>query len=81
MDGTTTKEQADRVVVEVDVFCANAATLVRSFMPTSLGKRWQREAEELEFLLTEIPMRFKRAIEKAQKKGWKRRATKIAKAK
>ncbi len=66
----TTKEQADRVVLEVDVFCENAATLVRSFMPTGCGKYWQKEAEELEFLLTEIPMRFKRAIEKAQGKGW-----------
>lgn len=66
----TTKAQADRVVLEVDVFCENAATHVRSHMPIGLGKYWQREAEELEFLLTEVPMRFKRAIEKAQKKGW-----------
>lgn len=66
----TTKAQADRVVTEVDVFCATAATLVRSFMPIGLGTSFEKEGEELEFLLTEIPMRFKRAIEKAQQKGW-----------
>lgn len=68
-DGTS-KAQIDRVMLEVDVFCENAATQVRSHMPIGLGKHWQREAEELEFQLTEIPMRFKRAIEKAQAKGW-----------
>lgn len=68
-DGTT-KAQADYAVNEVDVFCASAAQTVRSFTPIGLGKYWQKEADELEFLLTEIPMRFKRAIEKGQQKGW-----------
>lgn len=67
---STPKWQADRAVTEVDVLCATAATVVRSMMPTGLGKTFEREAEELEFLLTEIPMRFKRTIEQAQKKGW-----------
>lgn len=67
---STTKDEIDRVVTEVDVFCSRARCLVASFMPIGLGKPWQREHEELTFLLTEIPMRFKRAIEKAQKKGW-----------
>jgi hypothetical protein len=67
---STTKAQADRVVTEVDVFCEHAATLVRSFMPIGLGTYWQKEGDDLEVLLTEIPMRFKRAIEKAQQKGW-----------
>lgn len=70
MNDGTPKWQADRAVHEVDVFCATAATAIRSMMPTGLGKYWQRENDELEFLLTEIPMRFKRAIAKAQKKGW-----------
>lgn len=66
----TKKAHADRMVVEVDVLCGLAATNVRSMMPTGLGKYWEREGDELDFLLTEIPMRFKRAIEKAQQKGW-----------
>jgi hypothetical protein len=41
-----------------------------SYMPRGLGKPFAKEADELEFLLTEIPMRFKRAIEKGQQKGW-----------
>lgn len=65
-----TKEEIDRVVLEVDVFCDTARGLIASFMPGGLGKHWAREEDELTFLLTEIPMRFKRAIEKAQKKGW-----------
>jgi hypothetical protein len=69
MSGTT-KEQADRIVLEVDVLCAFAQMLVSSHMPIHLGKFWQKEQDELEFLLTEIPMRFKRAIEKGQQKGW-----------
>lgn len=67
---STTKAQADRAVQTVDVLCEIAAMEVRSFMPTGLGKYWEKEDDELQFLLTEIPMRFKRAIEKAQKKGW-----------
>lgn len=69
MSFETTKDQADRSVVEVDMMCATAATCVRSMMP-SLGKYWEREADELDRLLTEIPKRFERAIRKAQKKGW-----------
>jgi hypothetical protein len=68
-DGTP-KWQADRTVLEVDVLCAFAQMLVSSHMPIGLGKYWQKEQDELEFLLTEIPMRFKRAIERAQRKGW-----------
>lgn len=66
----TTKAQADRMVLEVEILCDIAATNVRSMMPIALGKYWEKEGDELEFLLTEIPMRFKRAIEKAQQKGW-----------
>lgn len=66
----TTKAQADRDVIRMEVFCDEAATVVRSMMPIGLGKYWQKEAEELEFLLIEIPMRFKRAVEKGQAKGW-----------
>lgn len=65
-----TKAQANRAVVEVDVLCELAATQVRSFMPTGLGQFWEKEDEELQLLLTDIPARFKRAIEKGQQRGW-----------
>lgn len=70
MSDETTKEQIDRVVTEVDVFCDTARGLISSFMPVGLGQSFGREHDELTFLLAEIPMRFKAAIEKAQKKGW-----------
>lgn len=70
MTNETTKAQIDRVVTEVYVFCESACSLIGSFMPIGLGTPWQREHDELTFLLTEIPMRFQRAIRKAQRKGW-----------
>lgn len=66
----TREADIERVVLEVDVFCTSARTLVASFMPIGLGAHWQREHDELIFQLTEIPMRFEAAIKKARKKGW-----------
>lgn len=67
---STTKTEIERIVTEVDVLCELACGLVASYMPMGLGKHWAREHDELTFQLTEIPMRFKAAIEKAQRTGW-----------
>lgn len=70
---STTKEQADRAVLEVDVLCDLAATTVRSMTPTGLGAEFERERVALEALLVEIPKRFEKVIRKGQRKGWARK--------
>ena len=67
---STTKVEIERVLTEVDVFTENAATLVRSHMPTGLGAYWQREQDELEQMLVDVNARFEQAIRKAQRAGW-----------
>lgn len=70
----TTKAQVERVLVEVDVFCETAKTLVRSFMPIGLGEHFRQEEQTLIAALEDVPERFKAAIRKAQKEhGWAKR--------